>query len=88
MKAEVNLVELAEEAKEVLLAMPKVGEHIMMTDPTIVNMTMGGITADFPLAVSMLNHSTVATVQMLLMWYWEMGRLYGRGEVIRETMGE
>jgi hypothetical protein len=32
--------------------------------------------------------STLVMIQLLFGWWWEMGRLYGRAEVVRETMGE
>ena len=33
------------------------------------------------------NRENMQSLQVLLFWYWEMGRLYGRQEIVRETVG-
>ena len=89
MKTTIDVEELAKEAKANLLVSMDTQIAICM-NPVVAFGTINMIDMSMPeVAVAVTtNRENMQSLQVLLFWYWEMGRLYGRQEIVRETVGD
>ncbi len=91
----IDVAEIGKEALETLADKEHCAEIRYVTktfgsNEVIQNVTTNALMANplMAIAIVAMSDKELAALQSLFVYYWEMGRLYGRQEIVRETMGE
>ena len=86
--AVIDLVEIAREARENYdqKKSDTLPAWRVLQTPEAGSITVELLHHTLPLAVAMADMPSIRVLQSVLMWWWEMGRLYGRSEVVEETL--
>jgi hypothetical protein len=84
----INVEELIDEAKVNLMRDTELAMGVMLTP--YVEDTILSLLAIEPTLIEAMAGSPIKVkiLQTICLMIWETGRLYGRAEVVRETMGE
>lgn len=81
----INVTAIGEEAAKNIEQDSLESAKVVLLNVEITTKTLNLLTQD-PVMTLLMDGKSIAIIQVLIAWYWEMGRLYGRQQMIDETL--
>jgi hypothetical protein len=81
----INITAIGEEAAKNIEQDNLESVKVVLLNAEITTKTLNLLTQD-PAMALLMDGKSIATIQVLVGWYWEMGRLYGRQQMVDETL--